>query len=50
MWTLGRHIELGTLHLPNVVTEFTLFDNPSHGFFADIIETAKDKPGFSSEA
>jgi hypothetical protein len=32
MGTLGRHIELGTLHLPKGVTQFSLFNNPSHWF------------------
>jgi len=46
--TLGRHAELGGKHMPKGVTEFTLFNNPSKGFFRDIWETTMDKLGFTS--
>jgi hypothetical protein len=47
--TLGRHAELGGLHMPRDVTEFTLFNNPSNGFFADVWEAGTDKLGITSD-
>jgi hypothetical protein len=49
---LGRHAYLGGKHLQTRfgkgVTEFTLFNNPTHGALADIWETTMDKLGFTS--
>lgn len=46
--TLQRHADLGGAHMPEGVREFTLFNNPSYGFFADLVESALDKLGLSS--
>ncbi len=49
---LGRHAQLGGIHIQARfgagVKEFTLFNNPSKGFFRDIWETTLDKLGFTS--
>jgi hypothetical protein len=41
--SLGDHVALAVRHLPKGITEFTLFNNPTAGFWADIWETGLDK-------
>jgi len=51
--SLARHAYLGGKHVQhkfgNQVTEYTLFNNPSKGFFRDIRETALDKLGLTTD-
>jgi RHS repeat-associated protein len=45
---LKRHVELAGKHMPGV-KRFTLLNNPTHGALQDILETAGDKLGFTSD-
>lgn len=51
--SLNDHAELGGRHMEMLpggerITEYTLFNNPSRGFFADAWETLRDKLGFTT--